>query len=427
MIKKLRLCILSVIFLSFFGFFAVLSVSGQQYHSFAWEKERILGQTKWRVGPFRIYPRIQFRNIGYDDNIYRQREDGNIISDYTATFSPEIKVDVLFNNWIILSFYENPEYVYFLEEERERAFNNSYLAGVKVKLFHRFILSGNYEFEKARRRPTSEFDVRADQESKGFVGQIFYETGMETSIGITGAIREFNFEDITSPGEEIYLSQQLNRVEKSGHFQFYYKLHSETFFFLTGGYTDYKFEYEESRWRDSYSYQAMAGIQFPILGNIRGTVYLGYKKLFPRVGYKKRFEGYIGKTNLEYRTRFFNLRLRYSKDVQVSYWTNNVFYLEYIYGGGLSFYLTRFVRLDYDYTNGRNQYPELTLVRLPDESYVEFQRKDEYISHRVGVVFRIFKNTGLGLMLNFWERDSNDFRWGNRHSLFLGGYITYEF
>ena len=57
----------------------------------------------------------------------------------------------------------------------------------------------------------------------------------------------------------------------------------------------------------------------------------------------------------------------------------------------------------------------------------EFQRKDEYTSHRIGVVFRIIRNTGLGLMLNIWERDSNDFRWGNRNSMFLGGYITFEF
>ena len=88
------------------------------------------------VGPFRIYPTIQFRNIGYDDNIYYQREDDNTISDYTATVSPEMNVYLLFRNWLILSLSENPEYVYYMKEKRERAFNNSFSPGLKLLLFH---------------------------------------------------------------------------------------------------------------------------------------------------------------------------------------------------------------------------------------------------------------------------------------------------
>jgi hypothetical protein len=83
--------------------------------------------------------------------------------------------------------------------------------------------------------------------------------------------------------------------------------------------------------------------------------------------------------------------------------------------------------LDYDYTSGDNRYPEEILVRLPDESYEMIDRLDKFRSHRVGAVIRILGNTGLGISLDFWERNSNDPSWGTRSSLFFGGYLTYDF
>jgi hypothetical protein len=76
---------------------------GQSYRTFKWELEQIAKQTRWRIGPLRIFPTIQFRDIGYDDNVYYQREEDNPISDYTATISPQAKVYLLFRNFLILS------------------------------------------------------------------------------------------------------------------------------------------------------------------------------------------------------------------------------------------------------------------------------------------------------------------------------------
>jgi hypothetical protein len=80
-----------------------ISVYGQGYQTFRWELEQIAKQTRWRIGPLRIFPTIQFRDIGYDDNVYYQREEDNPISDYTATISPQAKVYLLFRNFLILS------------------------------------------------------------------------------------------------------------------------------------------------------------------------------------------------------------------------------------------------------------------------------------------------------------------------------------
>jgi len=416
-----------ILFLSVVLFFPSALARGQEYRTFRWEKENVENRTRYQLGPFRIYPVIRLREIGYDDNVYRQRDPDGPVSDFTATFSPEVQVFVLYKNWLILQMRENPEYAFFANETRERSLNNRFSLGYKFRIFNQFVFSGDFFFNRTRVRATSEFDVRANQIFIRYEGGLFYETPRETSFGIKSSIQGYNYEDELIPGEPVYYSRTLDRTEVELRGEFYYKLRQNTFFFAYAGLTDYEFKYAESKVKDSYSWEGMAGLRFPIVGSIRGSLGLGYKKLIPRAGNQKQFSGPIGNVSLEARIRRFNLRANFSKDVEFSYWTNNIFFVEYRYGGGLSFYLTRFIRVDYDYSNGDNRYPEETVVRLPDESYEIIQRTDRYISHSVGMVFRIIRNTGLGLTLNLWERASNDYRYGSRTSLFLGGYITYDF
>jgi len=398
----------------------------QSYQTFQSEIREITQRARWHLGPFRIYPTIQLRNVGYDDNVYRKREEDNPISDYTATLSPQFRVYLLFKNWIILTFSENPEYVYFIKEKRERSFNNSYSPGIKFLLFHRFVLSGNYLYQRRRRRASSEFDVRAHETIKSYIGSFFYETARGTSFGFSGGERKISYEDITIPGEEIYLSRLLNRKEKSGNFELYYRVLSESYFFIIGGYTVYQFEKLESRWRDSFSYQVYSGIRFPLLGRIRGTFSLGYKRLIPKQKWRSSFGGLVGNTSLDLRIRRFSFRILYNRDCRFSYWTNNVYFLENRYGAGISFYLTRFLRLDYDFSYGENNYPEKMTVRMPEGNYQEIKRQDFYRIHTIGFAVRIIRSTGVGIRYNYWQRESN-FQWANRKNWFIGGYVTYEF
>ncbi len=412
--------------LFFLVFFISISGYGQTYRSFRYELDQITKKARWKVGPFRIYPTIQFRNIGYDDNVYYQREEDEPISDYTVTISPEIKTYLLFRNYLILSFTESPSYVYYSKQKRERRWNNIISPEFKLLLLNRFVVSGRYSYSNRRHRVSSEFDIGANEVIKGYYGSFFYETARRTSFGFTGSIRTIKYEDITLPGQEIYLSSALNREERNGRFEFYYRVFSGSFFFVRGGYTEYNFEHVEASWRDSYSYQAYAGIRFPLLGKVRGTLSLGYKTLLPRTGDKKGFSGLVGNTGLNFRVGRFGFRLNYNRDSHFSYWTENIFFNEDRYGAGISFYLMKFLRVDYNLYYGEAKYPEPSMLRMPDGSYEEVRRKDIYRTQTVGFVFRIIKNTGIGLMANFWQRESN-YWYENRNRLFLGGYVTYEF
>jgi len=401
-------------------------ICGQSYQTFREELDQIVKKTRWQVGPFRIYPTIELKNIGYDDNVYYQREEDNPVSDLTATISPEVKVHVLYRNFLILSLTENPVYVFYLEQKRERRWNNTFSPEFRLLFLNRFVVSGTYLFRNRRWRASSEFDVRANELRESLEGSLFYETARRTSFGISASSEKISYEDITLPGEEIYLSRLLNREEKSGHFEFYYGIFSEVFIFITGGYTEHNFEHPESRWRDSYSYRVYSGIRFPLLGKVRGTFSLGYKKHVPRSKEKKGFSGLVGKTSLDFRIKRFIFRLQYDRDNHFSYSTENVFFMEDRYGTGISFYLTRFLRLDYNYSYGKLNYPELTTIEFLDGSFEEIKRKDVYKTHAVGFVVRIIKNIGIGLIVNFWERSSN-YYWAGRNRTFIGGYVTHEF
>jgi len=404
-----------------------ISSYGQSYQSFRSEREQIVERARWRIGPFRIYPTIQFTEIGYDDNVYYNKEEDDPLSDYTATISPRVNVNLLFRNWMIFSFSENPWYVYYVKENRQRALNNSYSSSLRLLVFNRFVISGDYQYRKARIRASREFDDRVMEEVKGYSGRFFYETARMTSFGFSGSIRKISLEDITLPGQEISLYRVLNREEKSGGFEFYHRIFSESFFFMSVGYTEYNFEDIESRWRDSYSYRAYSGIRFPLLGRARGVISLGYMKLLSRSGEMQGFSGLVGNTSLDFRFGRFSFRLQYERDTNFSFGAENIYFIGDRYGAGMSFYLTKFLRLDYHFTYGEADYPEVILISTPDGQEEEIRRRDIYSTYSVGFAIRMIRNAGIGLMVNFWERDSNIPIAGRRNRMFVGGYVTYDF
>lgn len=402
---------------------ASVCVNGQDYRTFGSEMERIAENARWRFGPFRIYPSLQLSNVGYDNNVYQMREEDDPIGDYTATLSLPFTFYLPFRNWMIAYFDISPGYDFYLNEKQQSGVSYSYSPGLRFLLLNRFVLSGSYLYQKQKRRPTVEFDRRIYVETDGYDASLFYEMSRLTALGFTGSIRNIHFEDIEG---EISYSAALNHEERSGNVEFYRRIFTESDFFLTAGYTDYIFEVPEARWRDSYSYQVLSGIRFPLLGRARGTLSLGYRWVINREDRDRRFSGLIGNTGLEFRLGRFNLRFQFNRDFQFSYSSRSLYFTGNRFGTGVSFYLTRIIRLDYDFSYGESEYPEEELVRLPDGTFDEILRKDTYRTHSAGLVFRIKRNIGIGLTVTYWERDSN-IATLRRNRGFLGGYLTYDF
>jgi hypothetical protein len=400
---------------------------GQNYRTHKEELAQIASMAKWRLGPFQISPGIQFREIGYDGNVYNRRKDDHPVSDYTATISPQLNLFFLYRGWLIFSFLENPEYVFYGKEKRERAFNNSYSPSLRLLLFQRFVLSGNYQFQRTKVRTSSEFDLRVEEESEGYNAGIFFETPRGTSIGFSGAKKRLTYKNITLRGEEIDFSRILNREERSGQVELNYRVFSGSLFFMKLGYSEYDFLHVESHWKNSFSFQASGGLRLPYSGKTRGFVSIGYRMLTPRRTWIAGFQGLIANMSLEYRLKRLVFRLQYGRDCNFSYEANNVFYLENGVRAGLSLYLTSFLRLDYYYAYTQLDYPRLVPVWFSDGRYEEIKRKDLNHTQTAGFVFKILKDTGIGLMFNFFDRDSNYVWEGRRERWFVGAYFTQDF
>ncbi len=399
----------------------------QNYIMFRTQLEEILERTRLRIGPLRIFPSIEIRDIGYDSNVY-QMPTGEInpISDYTVTAGVGLDVNLLYRNWVILSFSEHPQYVYYFNVKNLRALNNSFSSEMRTLILNRFVLSGRYGQSREKRRPSSEFDVPINEEVIGGSGSFFYETSPRTSFGFSWAANTIRYDNVLLPEEGINAADALDRDVKSGNFEFYYKIFSESLFFVRIGYFESNFEDIEAQWRNAYSYEVLSGIEFPLLGRVRGTLSLGYRKLLPREESIERFTGLIGHTSLEFRTGRFIFRLQYNRDFQFSFSSRNAYFIENRYGLGISFYLTSFLRLDSDVLYGINNYPHPFTVIGPGGQLEEIHRRDIIRTYTTGLVFRIFRNIGTGVTFNYFERKPNYWERGRERWL-VGGSLTYGF
>ena len=418
--------VLGILLLCLFVLLPLGTARGQNYQYFSSLLDEIDRDARWRFGPFHIASSFQIRNIGYDSNIYQMPEDLNPVSDYTANVSLPSKIYLNYRNGLVLSLAVVPEYAFYASQKQERSFNYSLLPELRVRLFRGIVLSGGYEYDKSRRRPTSEFDIRALEKSNTLRGSVFIETARLTAFGLSGSIRELKYEDIYAPEEENSLSRSLNRQESRADLEFYYRIYSDTLLFLDGGYTEYDFQYPSSYYRNSYSFQFYSGLRFPLLGRIRGTVTLGYKSLVPRMKNLEGFSGLVGDTSFSLRLSRLIFRVLYRRDCYFSFWQENLYFVEGLWGAGLSVYPTSFLRLDYDYRQGRSDYPGLISITLPDGTPEVIERSDQNRYHTISVVYRIARDLGIGLTGNYWQRRSNYYQI-NRNRFFVGAFLTYEF
>jgi len=380
--------------------------AGQDYRTFRSEIEEVRAITKLRFGPIRFHPTLQLRDVGYDDNVYYRNVDESPIGDYSAAISPVVKAYLPVGNSLLLSFRENPEYVHYFKEKNLRAFTNSFSPSVRLNLLKRFTLSGDYHFERHQRRAYNEFAGNVTDTVKGYAASFFFETPRGSAIGFSGKVDRFGYEDVAS-FENLGLSRALNRKETSGNVGLYYRAFSDSDLFLLFGYTQYKFDDPDFWVRDAHSYQASWGIRFPLMGRARGKISLGYKNFIPELAGKKRFSGLIADSGFDIKLGRFDIRLGLVRNTIFSYLEGSYYYVDTRGNAGISFYLTRLFRLDYDYQNGGMKYPDPFEIQVPGGPPELIMRKDTYGMHSAGLTVRIFRTTGLSLSYNIFDRKSN--------------------
>ncbi len=400
---------------------AVGSAFGQSYVAFGDEWRRIVETLRFSLGPIKIDPVFGLSNIGYDDNIYYENAG---VGDYTGTLSLDVKAYLPFRRSLILYVEENPGYNFYLHQTRERFLTNMYGAGLKYLLFNRFVLTGSFQSAESQRRQTAELGRPTRDTSRIFSAGLYYETARKTSLGLSVQSNTLSFEDVQTADGTIPLSQTLNHLERSAFLEFYYRVFSDSTFFLRGGATRYLFQSAIASDRDSTSYQAYAGLRLPLVGPLRGTIAIGYKTLIPRLGTLSSYAGVVGNTEVEARFGWFSLRGLYQRDIQFSCYGDAFAYFGNRYSGGLSLYPLSFLRLDYGYETDVWDYPDIWNALA--DSVGQSHRQDTVTLRTAGIIVRLFRTTGIGITYNrsVWTSTVAGF---DRKRNYIAAYITHDF
>jgi len=401
-------------------------LDGQSYRSFREDYETIRNQSKLRLGPVRIVPVFRLSDVGYDSNVYFRDEHGGVVSDATATLSPEIRGYWLAGPSIILSVTENPEYMAYAKAKALRSFSNSVSAGLRWLALGRFSLSAETHVLSHVRRALSEFEHRIRDSVKGATGALFFETARGTAFGVTGGVDDFRYQDIAAGIPDDIYGLALDRRETSVTAELYYRVFSRSYIYSSFGYRRYDFSHAESAWRDGASIEASGGFRFPIAGRARGTVRVGWKSFRPDSPDRKRFSGFVAATDVAFRMGRLAVTLGFDRDNSFSYIESAYYYVDTRARAGLSLYLFRSFRIDGGFQYGTMSYPEPLEILSGGVPVVIEHREDVQRNLSVGPVVRLSGTVGLGLTYNFYRRTSNAPGFDVRRN-FVGAFVTYEF
>lgn len=383
------------------------------------ELERKWHDAAWKFGPFRIQPSLVISNAGVDSNLYYSTNEP--IKDFTITAGPAATVYVPIHRRFVLSLYGSPQYVWYSKTDRERTWNYYFSGAAQLSLKNVFFsLEGIYS--DARERWNTEIDIRPRRKEEGYGGSVLVKAAWKTSFSLGYRTVKYDYQSVAY-GDSFDVRERLNRQESYVNFSMFYQASTQRRFFLDFEYGLYQFEFAtQAAIGDSRSGAVYAGLEFSRLGRrVRGRIRLGYKKFDVRAMDGPDYQGVVGDSQLWVRlAKPFVFRGSYVRDVRFSLWYGNPYYIESRPGAGVSLYPLRFLRLDYDYSLGRNRYPEV------GGGGPDVKRLDEYSIHSAGIYFRIRKTVALGFIASWWARKSNLAAEDDKRT-FFGLNLTYDF
>ena len=383
------------------------------------ELERKLRETPWHFGPFRIQPQLVISNAGVDSNIFYSPNEP--VKDYTVTAGPAATIYLPIHRKFVLSVYGSPQYVWYSKTARERTWNYYFNGAAQLSLKNVFF-SVEGVYSDARERWNTEIDIRPRRKETGYGGSMLVRLAWKTSFSLAYRMIDYDYESVVY-GDSFDVRERLNRQERYANLSLYYQASSQRRIFLDFEYGLYGFEFaSQAAISDARSGAAYAGLEFSRLGRrVRGRIRVGYKKFDVRAIDGPDYQGIVGDSQLSVRlAKPFVIRGSYVRDIRFSLWYNNPYYVESRPGAGISVYPFRFLRLDYDYSIGRNRYP------LVGGGGPEEKRLDDFSVHSGGVYFRIKKTVALGFIASWWTRDSNLDAEDDKRT-FFGVNLTYDF
>jgi hypothetical protein len=276
-----------------------------------------------RFGPVGIEPRFRIENFGIDGNVFNTREDEQ--RDFTVTAAPGAEM-FLRTGRGLLSLDGQVEFVYFKEFETERSINSDARGQYELR-FNRLRPYASASTLNTRQRPGYEIDARARHYETEFHAGADLRLASKSTIRVDGRHLVYTF-----AGDAVFdglpLNQELNRTQRGLDVSWRKSLTTLTTWVTRGARETERFAFEPSR--NSNSVRVTSGFELGRLALIRGSAFMGYRKLSPASGgILPEFSGLTADVDVAY-TAPTQTRLSafVQRDVQYSYQRATPYYVQ---------------------------------------------------------------------------------------------------
>ena len=295
-------------------------------------------RAKLKIGPFYMAPSFDLRNVGIDNNVFR--DQGNPRQDLTATIAVSTIFGVHFKAFSLMITQDN-RYLWFRRYASERSIDGGLTGLVELRLqnLRPWLLLANL---KSTDRSGFEVDTRAARRTPT------YEAGVDLSLGHrTGVTAGFSNKRTEYSEAQFFdgvdLKKELDNKQAFAHVKGRWQYSEFTDIVGTVEYARNEFTFDPLRSGSTFSY--MVGFQGRGGAPVTGSLNAGYKTQRHDAAGVPDFKGFVLSGSVS-TVAFDRLKLDLlgDRDLFFSYDPNYPFYVQQ--GGGLTVTARVSTRLD---------------------------------------------------------------------------------
>lgn len=376
-------------------------------------KDKIIKESRFKLGFLYCTPLLLLENAGYTSNIYTYEEKES--PDWSVDIGLGLRVSAVVANRFILEAKDLPVYTFYLENKNLRAWSNRF-GTAAYSYAGPFNLKAGYVQNNLSQRPNLEFSRPFRYTGSEWSGEV--EFGRRSDLFLTAYVK-FNklaYDDDPYMGN-FNLAESLSHRENVYGLNLNRRVFTRTVVYLNYEMCDYVFANRSER--DARARQLALGVEFPEIGVVQGSFQIGLKSFDPGNPLFQRTQRPNGRGDVHI-TLFERLRLNlfYELDTYFSYDSNDLFYDHQSLGGGAEVYLTRFLKGGSSYEDGRLKYHSFLDLGL--------QRSDRLRQQRYYLAIPFLGYMSLGFTYTIYRLSSDVLNLDYTRS-FWGGFISYEF
>jgi hypothetical protein len=371
---------------------------------------------RWRLGALRINASLALTNAGYDSDIYFGYLDV-AVPDYTFSAGVPVQVFLPLSKKVVLEVFDNPQYLFYLDTMKERAWNNIFRGQVHFAFDRVYVQLGG-GLSNIRQRLSPELNINFRQKEDSLNGTLLWQASREMSFALLYEAARYDYGDAEFGGTSI--AETLNRKEDYFDFVTYLQPSSRVRLFVNGQYGTYTFTEVASNFRDTRSYGIFGGLAFvPREGEARpvepvqGSISLGYKLFDILDPLLTGGSGFVGAVDIS--AGLFKRttgRAFFSRDFAFSAYSIGTFYLSTTYGGGISRRMSRRVTFSYDLSFSQSSYPEVSGGGIP------IGQNFRYTTHNFSLNVTLARYLGITFMGTLSKRRLDEPGLGRNRNFF---------